>query len=203
MLCIALTVITEFTKSVLHFDQLFYNSLAENLTTKQIENILTLQEKWKWVGYIFVPVYVLLKTLIIASILYVGVFFFSKKEITFKALWNLAIKADFIFLLVPVFKVIWFYFFQTTHTLSDFQSFFPLSAINIIGYKDLETWFLYPLQVFNLFELVYWLVLSYYVGKLAFTEKDKGKSMDLGFKIVASSYGSALILWIVVVMFFL
>lgn len=202
VLCIALMVITELTKSVLHFDQLFYNSLAENLTTKQIDNILALQDKWKWVGYIFVPVYVLIKTGLIASVLYVGVFFFCKKEITFKTLWAITIKADFIFLLVPVFKIIWFCFFQTTYTLTDFQSFFPLSALNIIGYKGLESWFVYPLQTLNLFEIAYWLLLSYFIGKLAFSEVEKGKPIDLGFKIVASSYGSAMVLWIAVIMFF-
>ena len=95
-----------------------------------------------------------------------------------------------------------FYFFQTNYTLEDLQYFYPLSTLNIVGYKGLEAWFIYPLQVLNLFEFAYWLLLSYFVGKLAFTEKDKGKPMDLGFKIVASSYGSALLLWVVVVMFF-
>jgi len=71
-----------------------------------------------------------------------------------------------------------------------------------VGYQGLEPWFIYPLQVLNLFELAYWFVLAYFIGKLAFTEKDKGKPMDLGLKIVASSYGSALLLWVVVVMFF-
>ena len=106
------------------------------------------------------------------------------------------------FLGVGVLKIIWFYFFQTSYTLEDLQYFYPLSALNIVGYQGLESWFIYPLQVLNLFELAYWLLLAYFIGKLAFTEKDKGKPMDLGFKIVASSYGSALLLWVVVVMFF-
>ena len=112
------------------------------------------------------------------------------------------VKAEFVFLGVGVLKIVWFYFFQTSYTLEDLQYFYPLSALNIVGYKGLDNWFIYPLQVLNLFELAYWLLLSYFIGKLAFTEKDKGKPMDLGFKIVASSYGSALLLWVVVVMFF-
>jgi hypothetical protein len=143
-----------------------------------------------------------IKTTIISSVLYTGAFFYSKSKVTFKQLLNAVIKAEFVFLLVGIAKIIWFYFFQTNYTLEDLQYFYPLSALNIVGYKGLESWFIYPLQVLNLFELAYWLLLSYFVGKLAFTEKDKGKPMDLGFKIVTSSYGSALLLWVVVVMFF-
>ncbi|WP_445712219.1 hypothetical protein [Flavobacterium sp.] len=201
-LCIVLMVLTELTKYVLNFDALFYNSLAENLTSKQIENLFFFQKKWQWVSYTIIPLLLLLKTTLVASVLYIGTFFFSKAKVTFKQLWDVTIKAEFIFLAVGILKIIWFYFFQTNYTLEDLQYFFPLSAINIIGYQGLETWFVYPLQTLNLFELTYWLLLSYFVGKLAFTEKDNGKPMDLGFKIVASSYGSALLLWVVAVMFF-
>lgn len=111
------------------------------------------------------------------------------------------VKAEFVFK-CRRFKNCVVLLFQTNYTLEDLQYFYPLSALNIVGYKGLESWFIYPLQVLNLFELAYWLLLAYFIGKLAFTEKDKGKPMDLGFKIVASSYGSALLLWVVVVMFY-
>jgi hypothetical protein len=45
------------------------------------------------------------------------------------------------------------------------------------------------------FELAYWLILAYFIGKITET------NMDRGLKIVASSYGSAL-LWVVVIMFY-
>jgi hypothetical protein len=202
LLCASLLLFSEVTKCVLHFDKLLYNSLAEKLTDEQIQNFLSLQNEWHWLEYVFIPLYILLKSSFIAIVLYIGTFFFSKTEITLKKIWICVIKAEFIFLLVPILKIIWFHFIQTNYTLEDLQYFYPLSALNIVGYKGLEVWFIYPLQVLNLFELAYWLLLSYFVGKLAFTEKDKGKPMDLGFKIVASSYGSALLLWVVVVMFF-
>ena len=151
---------------------------------------------------IIISAILLIKTALISSVLYIGAFFYSKAKVTLKELFNAVVKAEFVFLGVGVLKIVWFYFFQTNYTLEDLQYFYPLSTLNIVGYKGLEAWFIYPLQVLNLFELAYWLLLSYFVGKLAFTEKDKGKPMDLGFKIVASSYGSALLLWVVVVMFF-
>ncbi len=192
----------ELLKELLKLDQLTYNKLTETLSFNQVEKILQFQKKINNWLYLVLPLLMIFKIFLISSVLYIGTFFYSKAKVTFKQLLNAVIKAEFVFLGVGVLKIIWFYFFQTNYTLEDLQYFYPLSALNIVGYKGLESWFIYPLQVLNLFELAYCLLLSYFVGKLAFTEKDKGKPMDLGFKIVASSYGSALLLWVVVVMFF-
>ena len=196
ILCAILILITEATKYFLQFDKLLYNTLAENLTSDQIENFFNLQKKWQWVSYLFVPIFILLKTSIIASVVYIGTFFFNKNDITFKNILNCVIQAEFIFLLVPVLKIIWFYFFQTNYTLEDIQYFYPLSALNITGYQGLDHWLIYPLQVLNLFELAYIIYLSYQIGQLTQTNTDNG------LKIVAYSYVPALFLWVTAVMFF-
>jgi hypothetical protein len=197
---IFLTIITillmEITSKSLNFNSALSNSLADKLTNQQIHDYFEFQKKWQWLEYLIIAIILLIKTSLIASILYMGIFFFSKIPITFNQLWNFAIIAEFIFLIVPIIKTIWFYFFQTDYTLEDLQFFYPLSAINIVGYKGLEPWLIYPFQVLNLFELAYWLVLAYFIGKITET------NMDRGLKIVASSYGSALLLWVVVIMFF-
>ncbi len=196
LLCTFLLIISETTKYFLLIDKLVYNSLAENLTSSQINNIISLQKKWQWIGYLFVPIYVLLKTSIVASVLYIGTFFFNKNEITFKNIWSIVINAEFIFLLMPIFKIVWFYFFQTNYTLEDIQYYFPLSAINITGYKGIEAWLIYPLQTLNLFEVAYIIYLSHQIGSLTKTNADDG------LKIVSYSYLLALLLWVTVVMFF-
>lgn len=202
LICTIIFYTSELTKQLLQFDELIYYSLSEKFTQRQLYNYFEIQKKWQWLSYAIIPLLLLIKTSLIASVLYIGTFFYSKAKVTFKQLFNAVVKAEFVFLGVGVLKIIWFYFFQTNYTLEDLQYFYPLSALNIVGYKGLEAWFIYPLQVLNLFELAYWLLLAYFIGKMAFTEKDKGKPMDLGFKIVATSYGSALLLWVVVVMFF-
>jgi hypothetical protein len=196
MLSIALIVLTEITNSVLDFKGLLYNSLSDQLTQQQIANVFEMQDKWHWLSYVFVPVFLAIKGSIIACILYIGVFFFSKKQLTFKQLFGYVVNAELVFLLVPIFKMVWFYFFETHYKLQDIQYFFPLSALNIVGYHGLEAWFIYPFQTLNLFELAYWLILAYFLGKATET------NMDKGLKIVACSYGPALLLWVVVIMFF-
>lgn len=92
-------------------------------------------------------------------------FFFSKTPIKLKQLWIFVISAEFVLLLVPIFKILWFYFFEPNYNLEDVQYFYLLSALNIVGYKGLEPWLIYPFQVLNLFELAYCLILAYFIGK--------------------------------------
>lgn len=124
------------------------------------------------------------------------VVFFFDKEIKFKTLFNIVVKAEFVFLLVILCKTIWFYVFQQDYTLEDLQYFYPLSAINITGYDGLKPWFAYPLQTLNLFEVTYWILLAYLLGK------ELKITTDMGLNIVASSYGVGLLIWVVAVMFF-
>ena len=193
-LTLLLIFINEFVNSALGFNKLLQNSLAEQFTSTQIENYFEFQKKWKFLTYFFIPLFILIKTTLVASVLYVGVFFFSKIDITFNKIWNIVITAEFIFLLVPIFKLIWFYFFQTNFKFEDIQYFYPLSALNITGFA-IDKWFIYPFQVLNLFELVYVVYLGNQIGKITETNS------DTGFKIVAYSYFPALLFWVVLIMF--
>ncbi|SHL85636.1 hypothetical protein [Flavobacterium chilense] len=195
LLCILSIFLNELLKKTVCLDKLLYNSLSEQLTSIQIEKIFEFQEKWQWINYIFLPILILIKTSIIATIIYIGLFL-SNKNLKFNVILNIVLKAEFIFLLVPIFKMIWFYFFQTNYTLEDIQYFYPLSALNITGYKGLETWFIYPFQVLNLFELIYIIYLGFEIGKVTHTNTDSG------LKIVGLSYVPSLLLWVATVMFF-
>lgn len=195
LLSFAFTIVTEITNRILDLQGLLRNSLSTFLTTNQLDKYFEFQNKWHWLSYFFIPIIILIKTSIISIVLYIGLFL-NNKEVKYKHTWNIVLKAEFIFLLVPVFKTIWFLFFQTNYNLQDLQYFYPLSALNIIGYKDLETWFIYPFQVLNLFELSYVIYLGFQIGKLTHT------NTDYGLKIVGLSYVPSLLLWVATVMFF-
>ncbi|MGB1232447.1 MAG: hypothetical protein ACPG5M_09425 [Winogradskyella sp.] len=183
------------SKEILNTNNLMISSLAEQFSKEQIEDLIGFQKKWEWLSYVLLSLIILIKTSIIAAILDIGCFFFSK-QIKYKELFNIVVKAEFIFLLVIVFKTAWFYLFKTDYSLEDLQYFYPLSALNIIGYEGLQPWFIYPFQVLNLFELAYWFILAYLIGK------ELNENTDKGLSIVASSYGVGLLIWVVGVMFF-
>ncbi len=181
---------------LLNVEELYYQSLTVNLTTQQIERIFEVQKKIEWLYYIIVPIVTLIRTMIISSIIYIGIMLFNYGKIRFNLVWNNILKAEFIFVLVSILKIAWFSFFQTNYNLQDLQYFYPLSILNIIGYKGLETWFIYPFQVLNLFELSYVIYLGFQIGKLTNT------NADYGLKIVGLSYVPSLLLWVTTVMFF-
>lgn len=191
LVMIALTVLSKF---VLNTDELMLSSLSEQLTQEQIQSVLDFNQKWEWLSYVVLPIILVLKITIISCVLWMGAFFFDK-NITFKKLFTIITKAEFIFVVVGIVKLLWFAI-QKDYTLQDIQFFYPLSALNIVGYEGLSPWFIYPFQTLNLFELIYWIALAWLLGK------ELQSTTDKALKIVASSYGSALLIWVVAIMFF-
>lgn len=195
-LVLAIFVFGFISEKLLSLDILLMNSLAEQFTQKQINDYFILKNKWEWLSYIAIPILLFVKVTLIAAVLDLGCYI-SEKNIKYKKLFSIVVKAEFIFLSVIVFKTIWFYFFQTNHTLEDLQYFYPFSLLNIVRFEGLELWFIYPLQVVNLFELAYWIFLAYLLDKELKTLKGK----HTGIKIVSGSYGVGLLIWVVGVMF--
>lgn len=202
LLSLSLIITSELVKKILNLDELIIYYLSERMSSEKLKNYLEFQPKWKFIEFLIFPILILIKTILISSIIYISVFFHIPKAIKFKIILKAVLKAEFIFLLIPFFKIIWFYFIETNYSLEDIQYFYPFSALNLIGYKGLETYFIYPFQVINLFELSYVLLLGYYIGKSVYIPQNKENSMDFGLKIVASSYIPALFLWVTIVMFF-
>lgn len=195
LLSFATVLLGVLLKEALKVDELVLNSLAEQFSREQIDKMLPFQNKLQRINYFFIPLMLLIKVSIIAAVLDAGCFFFDK-EIKYKKLFNIVVRAEFIFLLVIVFKTAWFYFFRQSYTLEELQYFYPLSVLSITGYEGLQPWYIYPMQVFNLFEAAYWLILAWHIAKeLKITT---GKALT----IVAGSYGVALLVWIAGVMFF-
>lgn len=79
------------------------------------------------------------------------------------------------------------------NTIKEIQHFSSLSFAQLIGPTNIPKYLLYLCQTINIFEIAYWLVLA--AGLVAFLEKPFGKM----FKLVMSSYGLGLLLWIVFV----
>jgi len=195
LLIILFILLNQLLTILLGTNELLSQTLIKTYSKHDVDQYLQFQNKWQWISYPIIVVLLLLKISIITTILYIGLFF-SNINIKFNTILNIAINAEFIFLLVPVFKILWFCFFQTKYNLEDIQYFYPLSALNITGYKNLEIWFIYPFQVLNLFEFFYIIYLGYEIGKLTNT------NTDYGLKIVALSYIPNLLLWVTAVMFF-
>lgn len=185
---------TVFSKELLDSNQLLYNSLAERLTTDQIAIILDQVRSWEWIAYLAMPLFLYIKISLISIVLFIGIFL-SESKIQFKQLFQIVIKAEFIFLLALCFKTIKFYLFERDYSITDLTNYMPLSLESLFGYKNFEVWYIYPMQTANLFEVAYWIILIALLSKALQLPKNRT------FMIVASSYGASLLLWVLGIVF--
>jgi len=183
-----------FFAELLGTEQLMHNSLAEQLTAEQLREVIRVRDLWGWVGYLILPLILYLKILLVASALSIGIFFFEH-DMKFSQVFNIVVKAQYVFLLPMVVQFFWFYFFKTDFTLEELQMFAPLSLGSIFGFEHFDAWLIYPLQVVNLFEAAFWFILAFLLAKALQITKSKA------FTIVASSYGVGLAIWVAGVMF--
>ena len=175
-------------------DDLYYNQFGEQMSYDQIRSFLDLQYKFQWITYLALPLILLLKISILSIVLLAGSFFWNVK-ISFKRLFQIALIAEFIFVIPSIIKLGWFMFIKKDYELIDLQTFYPLSLINLISIADTPTWLFYPLQTVNIFEVTYWCILAY---GLALVTKEKWHKMV---RLVASSYGVGLLVWLVFIVF--
>ncbi len=176
----------------LKINELVYNNLSEQLTLKQIEDYFATQARWRWVQYVLPPVVLYLKTTIMAWILAIGGFFYGV-SLPHKKYWKIVLQAEFVFLLSAVFKILWFVFIQTSFSLEELQQFIPFSLQSVLDTSTIPLWALYPLQLLNAFEVVYWIIIILLINQATKTKK--------GFGVVLASYGPALFIWMIFIMF--
>lgn len=198
-ICVVLLFISSviLSKNILLTKELIVNFYSEQIAQEQIEKVLKTQKKWEWVGYAIIPIIVLIRSSLVTMCLSIGIFFYNMEHnFKFKQFFRIALIGEFVLVLVGFFKLGYFYFIKTEYTLQDLQQYYPLSYINFLDITKIEPWLIYPLQTVNLFEIAYFFVLVYSLWKLLKNKFSKS------FEIVAVSYGSGLVIWLGLVMFF-
>jgi hypothetical protein len=179
---------------LLYSDDLIYDFLGDQLSYERIYDILNDTKKWKWATYLIIPLYLVIKFFFVTFCLSVGGLLIGLED-GFKKLFSITINAEFVLLIPFVIKLTWFSLFNTNYDLADLQNFSPLSVLSLFNQKEIESWMIYPLQLLNIFELLYWLTLSYQLKKIT------RKTFLGNFEFVASTYGVGLLLWVVFVIF--
>lgn len=175
-------------------DTLFYNSYGNQLTAERISHILSFRYRFAWLGYLLTPITLLIRIFLISLILYIGTIL-SGLKVEFKSLFRIALQAEFVMLFSFFIKMYWIYFFMPDISLKEISFFQPLSIINFFSIGEIPRWFVYPLQLVNLFEIAYWLLLADLLKKII------KKSFWKSFKFVLSTYGVGLLIWAVFVVF--
>ena len=180
-------------------DEIYVQDFSDKYTQEAINHILNLRHTWSWVGYIFVPISTYFSITIIAWVisLVIWISYLNEinPEIKFSDIWRIVLFAQWSNVAAMFAKIFWFGFIHTDYTLEELASFFPLSIINFFDISILDNLYIYPIQLVNMFEFVYWIVLVIGIKNLL------NHSWLKSLKIVFLSYGVTMIVWIIIVMF--
>ena len=185
-------------KAYITTDSKIFDFLAKDYPSSVVQNYMESQKKWWWVSYAVTPVLIGIKVLLVAFCLnFVKIVSEKLEQVKFRDILTVVLLAEFVFIIAGFYKFFNFYLIDTDYTLETLQTYYPISLINLKESISTEKWLAYPLQLVNLFELLYWCILAWGIWELA----DKKISYIKSFGYVALTYGIGLLFWVGVVCF--
>ena len=186
------------SKNGLDTQEKIFDFLAKDYPSSVVQNYMESQKKWWWVSYAVTPVLIGIKVLLVAFCLnFVKIISEKLEDVKFRDILTVVLIAEFVFVIAGFYKFFNFYLIETDYTLETLQTYYPLSLINYKEAISTEKWLAYPLQLVNVFELMYWGVLAWGIWQLA----DNKISYLRSFGYVALTYGIGLLFWVGVVCF--
>lgn len=174
-------------------EQVYYNTLGEQLTIERIDTFLRARANWAWLSYSLIPLVLFLQALLVSICLATGAILLDYKT-KFGALFGMVVKAAVIY---AVGKLMYMTVvqFMDIETIEDLMRADIFSLLGWMSAENVPTWLHYPLSVVNVFELGFWLLLAGGMGYLL----EKPWTKMLGF--VAATYGVGLLVWVLFIVF--
>jgi hypothetical protein len=172
--------------------------LASQIELDIPENVLLdmLEEMryWNKFSILFTFLILTIKCFLMALILYAGLFFANKYQgVKLGSLFTVAVYAESIIVLGGMLKVI--IGAQSNLTYSEFTLFAPLSVLSMLDISSVHSIWYYPLQLLNVFELVYCLLLIYFFSQELNLQKSESS------KVVMGSYAFSMSFWLILILF--
>ena len=191
-------ILTFVDKTFIVSESKIFDYLANKYPSSVVQNYMESQKKWWWVSYVTTPVLIGIKVLLVAFCLnFVKIISEKLEDVQFRDILTVVLIAEFVFIIAGFYKFFNFYLIDTDYTLETLQTYYPLSLINYKEAISTEKWLAYPLQLANVFELMYWGVLAWGIWQLV----DKKISYQRSLGYVALTYGVGLLFWVGVVCF--
>jgi hypothetical protein len=193
-ICLGTIILTLVSNIILISDEIYFDLLGDQLAYDRITDIIKASKEWAWLGYFLIPFILSLKFFFTASCISIGSLLMGY-NISFSKLFRITMLSELIFFIPAMMKVLWFGFLSKEYSLQELQYFSPFSILSLVGYENIDTIFAYPLQLINIFEIGYWFLLAFGLASII------QSNLSRMFKLVAASYGTGLLLWIVFVVF--
>lgn len=195
ILIIVLYVIVCFINNHIFINETILSQWYDDILTRvQIKEILSHIKKWEWCVIIFSILIIFIKIICVAVCLYLGLFFFSNQSQAYKISFNIALKSEIVIVIYSFIRLLWFGIIHIPDSLEELQVM-PFSLMCFFDPTTIEPWLIYPLNTFNVFEVIYILMLS---ALMAVAIQVKFRK---AFELVFVSYGAGLLLLMVAQMF--
>ncbi len=173
-------------------DELYYHSLGSQVSINVIDELIGFKNKWQWFSYAGIPVILAVKFLLIGTFLSMGSIV-AGHRLTFRQIFALVMVAELVYLFAS---------FITTGILliSDIQSLEDMN-ISLLSLAPLvpgaadKPYIYVPLQSISLFLLIYILLLTWCYNTVT------GYPLRSSFSLILATYGTAIILWLILVMY--
>lgn len=189
VLCFIVSLINFYSQTYLITDDLYLMVIGGQMTIRQFEDYLLLLRKWQWVGYIAIPIALLLRISFSWFCFKSGSFLTdSFTEVPF---WNICIQAELVFIIGAVVTLLYNEFFVDIQSLEQLSTN-PFS-LNVFAGENFPSWGKYFLNTLNAFEVFYVISLAYLIGT------ESRKPFRESFKFVSITYLPGLALWIMLV----
>ncbi len=174
-------------------DNIYYNTLSNKIPIEEINRLLSFQKDYSWVSYLVQIVALLIKVYFTAGCIFIGLFL-GEAKLKFNKIVKVVLLSEVVFMLYGGIRLVLIYTGDFS-TLDQIQHFWPLSLFSLFPPESIPAWLFYPLYLVNIAEVAYWALLAWGISFLV------KANFFSNLKTVLSSYGSGLLLWIVMFVF--
>lgn len=169
-----------FISEFIQTDELFNQYIEEKYEDKysnydefneDLEELDFLEDSgdFSWEDFFIDIIYTFIK--LIFTIPFLALFFLSGYFLTnklhhvkYQVIFKAVLLSNFIFLLEPLSKAIYFEFIFTNHTFEDFLNFKPVHLIFFFDRTELPNWTIPFLELINLYEILFLFSVSYLIA---------------------------------------
>jgi len=177
-------------------DQVYYYSLGGRVSTEKLAAFLDAQHHVSFLSYVLVPVTLVIRMTLVSFCILTGLLLTSEK-LSFKAIFKIVLFAETAFAAGVLLKLLLLAFSKDIESLSQFETFAPLSLYSLCNPSAIPAWLTYPLQTLDLFQAGYCLLLAAGLGYYL------GTPFKASLRFVLCSYGAGILCCMIAFAFFI
>lgn len=164
--------------------------IPENVLLEMLEEM----KYWNKFSVLFTFLILTIKCFLMGLVLYAGLFFANRHQgIKLGSLFKVAVYAESIIVFAGMVKVAFGAFSDFTYT--EFSLFYPLSVLSFLDPEAIQPLWYYPLQLLNVFEIIYIFLLIYFFSQEIEIKKTEST------KVVLGSYLFSMSFWLILILF--